>query len=285
MNLILKFLAGVFIGIANVIPGVSGGTIAVILNVYEELLTLTSLDIKKIRERFKVLAFLCCGIVLGILIFAKIATFAYERFPVYTNFFFVGIIAGSIPFLFGLAKGYAGQTFQVKLGKWFAFFLAFAVMLALFFAKLKFGNTENSILDLNFTQGIILFFVGIVAAIAMLLPGISGSFLLLLFGYYKTVMHAISNFQIPILVVFGFGVLAGLVIGSRMIMRVLKTHSDIIYSAIFGLVLGSIIQIIPFVKQQALGFVISALCFIAGFALIFIFTKMSETTEASHNNI
>ncbi|MEL5720367.1 MAG: DUF368 domain-containing protein [Treponemataceae bacterium] len=282
MNLVFKFLAGIFIGIANVIPGVSGGTIAVILNVYEELLTLTSLDIKKIRASFKVLLFLCCGIVLGILFFAQIMTLAYEKFPIYTNFFFVGIIAGSVPFLFTLVKGSGEKSFGLKLKKSLAFFVAFALMLALFFAKLKFGSMENSLLELSFTQGIILFFVGIVAAIAMLLPGISGSFLLLLFGYYKTVMHAISNFQIPVLLVFGFGVLTGLVLGSRIIMRVLKTHSDIIYSAIFGLVLGSVIQIIPFVNQQALGFVISALCFIAGFALVFVFTKMSETTESNN---
>lgn len=275
MDFILKFLAGIFIGIANVIPGVSGGTIAVILHAYEDLLTLTSLEIKKIRCRLKPLAGLCFGMIVGILVFAKIFTIIYEKFPIYTNFFFIGIILGSIPFLFQLVKNASAEKTGFRVFPFIAFAVTFLLMLILFIAKRKYGDMQNSVLELNFTQGVILFFVGIIGAIAMLIPGVSGSFVLLILGYYETVIRAVSNFQIPVLAIFGCGVLVGLVFGSRLLIRVLKTHGAIMYAGIFGLVLGSILQVFPVVTQTVPGYVISALCVIAGSALIFGFTEMS----------
>lgn len=276
MNLFVKFLAGIMIGIANVIPGVSGGTIAVIFNVYPELLTLTSLDFKKIFPNFKVLLSICLGIATGILIFAKTITFAYEKFPIYTNFFFVGIVLGSIPFLFNMIKSSETKSKKTSLTiKIIVCFLNLALMIGLFIAKLKFGNTQNNIIELDILQALILFFVGIIGAIAMLIPGISGSFLILILGYYKTVISAISSFNIPVLICFGAGVLLGLVTSARILIRVLEKHGSIIYSAILGLVLGSILQILPLVKQTPTGFFISAIFAIGGAVLILLFTLIS----------
>lgn len=281
MKVILKFFAGIFIGAANVIPGVSGGTIAVILNTYEDLLTLTSLDIKKIRRRLVPLLCLCFGILLGVLTFSKLVTAAYKHYPVYTNFFFVGIILASLPDLFRLVKGSTidnapEKPFKLRFTSLVAGVVACAVMVALFIAKQNFVTTQDITMNLTFTQCIPLFLVGVIAAIAMLMPGISGSFLLLLLGYYNPVMHGIANLEIPVIACFGCGLLSGLVIGSRMLLRILKNSGQATYAGIFGLVLGSLLHIFPFAKQSPLGYFVSALCIVAGAALIVGFTKISK---------
>ena len=275
MKVILKFFAGIFIGAANVIPGVSGGTIAVILNAYEDLLTLTSLDIKKIRRRLAPLLCLCFGILLGVLTFSKLVTAAYKHYPVYTNFFFVGIILASLPDLFRLVKGSTidntpEKPFKLRFTSLVAGVVACAVMVALFIAKQNFVTTQDITMNLTFTQCILLFLVGVIAAIAMLMPGISGSFLLLLLGYYN-----------PVIACFGCGLLSGLVIGSRMLLRILKNSGQATYAGIFGLVLGSLLHIFPFAKQSPLGYLVSALCIVAGAALIVGFTKISKSDGIS----
>lgn len=281
MKVILNFFAGIFIGAANVIPGVSGGTIAVILNAYEDLLTLTSLDIKKIRRRLVPLLCLCFGILLGVVTFSKLVTAAYKHYPVYTNFFFVGIILASLPDLFRLVKGSTidnapEKPFKLCFTSLVAGVVACAVMVALFIAKQNFVTTQDITMNLTFTQCILLFLVGVIAAIAMLMPGISGSFLLLLLGYYNPVMHGIANLEIPVIACFGCGLLSGLVIGSRMLLRILKNSGQATYAGIFGLVLGSLLHIFPFAKQSPLGYLVSALCIVAGAALIVSFTKISK---------
>lgn len=276
MDLFIKFLAGLFIGVANVIPGVSGGTVAVVLGVYEELLILTSFDFTKIFAKFKIFFFLFLGVLVGVLFFAKIVTFAYKNFPTYTNFFFTGIILGSIPMIFDLMEKSKSENRFNMFVKIIAFMLAFFLMILLFFANQKAGLIQNNVLDLNIKEAFILFFVGILAAVTMLIPGVSGSFLLLVLGYYETVMNAISNYNFLVLAIFGIGVLLGLSIASRVLIFVLKRFSGVVYSVILGLVLGSILQILPMVRQSVFGFLISGLCLLFGVLLILGFTKLNK---------
>ena len=100
ISLLKLFCIGVFIGIANVVPGVSGGTIAVICNVYDKLLLLSSLNLKRIKEAWQDILCLALGIGAGIVLFAKVITLLYHAYPTQTTAFFIGIVAGSIPFLF-----------------------------------------------------------------------------------------------------------------------------------------------------------------------------------------
>lgn len=117
--------------------------------------------------------------------------------------------------------------------------------------------------DLDLAQGFALFYRNRCGGCNVSAWGISGSFLLLIFGYYETVMTAISHFNISILFIFELGVLVGLVLGARVLMYVLEKYGSIIYAAIFGLVLGSVVQVIPFVKQSLMGFFVSAVCVFA----------------------
>ena len=100
ISLLKLFCIGVFIGIANVVPGVSGGTIAVICNVYDKLIILSSLNFKRIKEAWQDILCLALGIGAGIVLFAKVITLLYRAYPAQTSAFFIGVVAGSIPFLF-----------------------------------------------------------------------------------------------------------------------------------------------------------------------------------------
>lgn len=100
MNFLRLILIGIAIGMANVIPGVSGGTLAVVFNIYDKFVNAITLNLKKLRENWRFIVPLLSGMALGVLIFSKLITILYTNFPVQTNFFFTGLILGSIPMLF-----------------------------------------------------------------------------------------------------------------------------------------------------------------------------------------
>jgi putative membrane protein len=100
METIKLFAIGIILGVANVIPGVSGGTMAVVFGIYNRLIDLISLNVKKIFSQWKFILPLGAGLVTGVLLFSKIITFLFNKFPIQTNWFFIGIILGSIPMIF-----------------------------------------------------------------------------------------------------------------------------------------------------------------------------------------
>lgn len=99
-SFVKNLIFGLLIGLSNVVPGVSGGTIACVLGVYEDLLILPSLDIGKLKERWQSVLPIFFGMGLGILLFAKLITYLYNTYPIYTSYFFVGVIFASVSFLF-----------------------------------------------------------------------------------------------------------------------------------------------------------------------------------------
>ena len=229
LNYIKKIIAGIAIGIANVIPGVSGGTIAVVFGAYSDLIGAASLDIKIIKANFKIYLCLFGGMGLGILLFARLFKLVYEKFPVQTNFFFVGLIVGSIFIIFDLL--------------WF--FIGLSIMLALYFFKGAAASSTAAVETLSLGSFIFLFLAGFAGAAAMIIPGISGSFLLLIMGAYYTVIKAITDFNIPVLIPVGLGVLAGIILSARLIGFFMEKFPKITYAFILGLVAGSIRHMLP----------------------------------------
>ena len=100
MEIIKLIGIGVILGVANVIPGVSGGTLAVVFNIYDRLIHVITLDIKKILKEWKFILPLIIGMGLGIILFSKLITFLFAEYPTQTNWFFIGIILGSIPMIY-----------------------------------------------------------------------------------------------------------------------------------------------------------------------------------------
>ena len=245
LNYIKKIIAGIAVGIANVIPGVSGGTIAVVFGAYSELIGAASLDIKTIKTNFKIYLCLFGGMGLGALLFARLFKLVYERFPVQTNFFFVGLIVGSIFIIFDLVREKEKESSFTKVSKIIWFFIGLSIMLALYFSKGAAASSDAAIETLSLGNFILLFLIGFAGAAAMVIPGISGSFLLLILGAYYTVIKAITDFNIPVLIPIGLGVLTGFILSARLIGFLMEKFPKITYAFILGLVAGSVRHMLP----------------------------------------
>lgn len=245
LNYIKKIIAGIAIGIANVIPGVSGGTIAVVFGVYSDLIGAASLDIKTIKANFKIYLCLFGGIGLGVLLFARLFKIVYERFPIQTNFFFIGLIIGSIFIIFDLVREKEQKSSFKTASKILWFFIGLSIMLALYFFKGAAASSTGAVETLSLGSFIFLFLAGFVGAAAMVIPGISGSFLLLIMGAYYTVIKAITELNIPVLIPVGLGILAGIILSARLIGFLMEKFPKITYAFILGLVAGSIRHMLP----------------------------------------
>jgi len=245
LNYIKKIIAGIAVGIANVIPGVSGGTIAVVFGVYSDLIGAASLDIKTIKANFKIYLCLFGGIGLGVLLFARLFKIVYERFPIQTNFFFIGLIVGSIFIIFEFVREKEQKSSFKTASKILWFFIGLSIMLALYFFKGAAASSTAAVETLSLGSFIFLFLAGFVGAAAMVIPGISGSFLLLIIGAYYTVIKAITELNIPVLIPVGLGILAGIILSARLIGFLMEKFPKITYAFILGLVAGSIRHMLP----------------------------------------
>ncbi|MGP1576712.1 MAG: DUF368 domain-containing protein [Treponema sp.] len=279
--IIRHILIGVFIGLANIIPGVSGGTAAVICNVYDKLLMLSSLDIKRIKAEWKLLLSLIIGVGGGIAGFAKLVTLLYRFYPAQTNFFFLGIILGSIPFLYENMNNAIPNTAQARSVRFYRdravplvlCVTGAALMLVLFFIQRGGINTVEAVTTVSHGLRIKLFFMGILSAFAMLIPGISGSFVLLILGAYQTIIQAVAEFNLAILMPFGAGVCVGLVAGARIIAFFFNRFPAAMYGAILGLIAGSAIYLFPTVCQPFRMRLFSGAALLAGYSLVSFFSR------------
>jgi putative membrane protein len=246
------FLKSIPIGLANTLPGVSGGTIALVLNIYETLIN----AIKDIK--IKKLSFIGLGAVFGVFVGSAVITDLYASNPLIVNYF-----------LFGLVITSAHSTYK-KIGS-FSFlkllFMFLAFGLALFFSR------EIQLGFIN-AQGLMLFFIaGFFGSIAMILPGISGGTLLILMGVYHPILAAVNNFEIITLTVFALGMGAGLLVFAWLFSYLLKKHQAKIMVVLTGLILGSSAAVFP-ARLELAGFI----AFAAGAILIIILEIIGKNT-------
>ena len=284
LEAIKLFFVGIILGVANIIPGVSGGTLAVVFNIYDRIIGLISLNIKKIFSEWKFILPIGLGMVSGIIGFSKVITFLFENYPMQTNLFFVGIIAGSIPLVLRKINSSIQET-QVKKNKKpyvstvISFLVALAIMIVMAFFKDISGSsiiyTELSV-KLFFT----LMISGAVGAVAMIIPGISGSFLMLALGTYATIIGSLSDFNIPLMIPTAIGILLGLLCGAYLVRTLMEKVPAQTYGSILGLVVGSIFTVFPFVLfasclQNLTGSIITLITGILSCAVGFIIAWFS----------
>lgn len=245
---IIYFIKGMAIGLANAIPGVSGGTLAFVLGIYEKLTysisslpsSILKFKVKDILESFKVLIPVGLGSIITIFLFLNLITYLFEYFPVPTKIFFVGLILGSLPFI---SKSI--EKFNVKV--FIAFFIGAFIMAIFVYFDINTPSVSTATFKGNFTiiYGIKLFFCGIVAAIAMVVPGISGSLLLLILGEYENVSYFVSTFNIPPLIFLGIGVVVGIFVVSKIVTVILAKHRAILFSFVLGIIMVSFLSLWP----------------------------------------
>ena len=221
MKYIVLTVKGFIMGIANIIPGVSGGTIALILGIYEELVNRVSHIFDNLIDNIKYILPIFIGIALSLLIMSGVINYSYENFPLPTMMFFVGLVVGGIPMLYGNIKG---KKESKKISNYLIFIITF---------------------------GLVLFLVGIVAAGTMVIPGISGSLVLMLLGYYYPIIGKINELKsfnnlgdnIITLGVFGLGVLVGIVLIAKLLELLFKKYTVKTYFGVLGFVIASIFAI------------------------------------------
>ena len=242
---ILLMIKGMIIGIANVIPGVSGGTLMITLGIYEQIISTISHLFNNIKKNLKFIIPLGIGMGLAILLFSKLIGYSLENFPFATTFFFIGLILGGIPLLWRKVK-----IKSKKMSNWFVFFVTFTLVIA--FAFLKSGSNIVDFTSFGVTDALLIFLVGVVAASTMIIPGISGSFVLMFLGYYQPIINTIRNItdfsllghNLIILVPFGIGVIVGVVLVAKLIEFLLKKYETKTYFGVLGFVLASMVAII-----------------------------------------
>lgn len=247
MKLIKTYLAGFFIGIANVIPGVSGGTMAVVFGVYEMMIEVLSLNFKNLKQYILPLVILFTGIVTGIFGFAQVMGFLLENYTALTYTVFVGIILGSFPLILKLSR-----FKEFKRGNMAAFIVTtLLVSMMIVFQDRTLGDVDVSVLNLNTIVGLLV--ASSLSTITMIIPGVSGSMLLVMIGYYTAIFSTIiGGFLFPHLAIVGVGMVVGLVVGSKLMSVLLKKHEKLVYHIILGLIVGSTWSIVPAWNQPLL---------------------------------
>ncbi len=246
-----QILQGMVVGIANIIPGVSGGTMMVAMGLYDRLIHAITHLKSEFKESMKLLIPIFAGAGIAIIALSRLFEFLLATWPIPTNFAFCGLIAGSLPFIFKKVKGH-----KITVSKIIPFLIFFGVVILM--ALL--GETGGASADVSFgfLNVLKLFGVGVIAAATMVVPGVSGSMMLMLLGYYDTILKAINDFVdalvkfdmgglaagVGILAPFGIGVVIGIFLIAKLIEFIFSKAEIHAYYGIIGLILASPIAIL-----------------------------------------
>ncbi len=268
---LINALKGSLIGAANTIPGVSGGTIAVVTRLYDDLVASVGGFFRTgWKKNAAFLLPVVVGVAAGIVVFADAVEFFQQRFPMATTFFFIGLILGSVPFL---VKVTFRERFSIAY--LIPFVLAFGVLVAMALAGRP--PASEPITELTLATGVMVFLAGVISSATMIIPGVSGSFVLLLIGMYSTFIRAASDLNFAVLAVLVPGFIVGIVLVSKVINFLLTRYHGITYWGINGLVLGSVVAIWPrtdagaWIAPSGAGPILIAFAsFAVGFVLAFL---------------
>lgn len=251
MKFILDILKGIVIGIANIIPGVSGGTMMVAMGIYDKLIHALTHIFKEFKKSVMVFLPILIGMGLGIVGLSRVIEVMFEKVPIQTNLLFIGLILGGIPVIWNRVKGSTIRLWHI-LG--FLVFFALVVGLALLDGTVG----AEADLTLNLINFLKLCGVGIIAAATMVVPGVSGSMMLMLLGYYEPVIRTINGLVdalaagdgagimqgVGVLLPFGIGVVIGIVIVAKGIDILLSKFPCMVFWCIMGLIVGSPVAIV-----------------------------------------
>lgn len=250
------FLCGLIFGTANVIPGVSGGTMLVVFGIFDRLTDAIS-GIKKIFKNFPFLLTFALGAGAGILVSAKVISQMFVSFGVQTNMFFIGLILGGIPLIYRL--GTAEKKPKPLCIVPFVIAMAFVIALAVLEKLNIFSLTAETVEGFDLVFSLKMVGSAALAAVTMIIPGISGSFVMMLLGVYETIIGALSSFNFYVIIPFAIGAVVGIVVGAKLISMLIAKNRLMVYSALMGLVIGSVYAILPdgfgFNLQTGYGFV------------------------------
>lgn len=277
MNMFKNIIKGMMIGIANIMSGVSGGTLAVSMGIYDKLIHCITHILSEFKESMKFLLPIFAGAGIALVALTFVIEALFEYYPIPTNLLFIGLIVGGLPPVVTKVKSH-----KLSFGHILAGLLFFALVVGM--AMMGDNGNRQVTLNLGIVPIIKLVLVGIIAAATMIIPGVSGSMVLLILGYYEPIIQQITAFctavitldmagilhGIAILLPFGIGVLIGILGIAKIIEIIFEKYPVYAYCAIIGLIAASPIAIL--VCSNFAGFSVSVLLisivtFAAGFGI------------------
>lgn len=284
MNYIKEIIRGLFIGIANIIPGVSGGTMAVSMGIYDKIIGAVNNLKKDFKNSIKTLIPYGIGAVIGIVCLSFVLEFLLANYEFPTITLFIGLILGGLS---PIIKRVENEKYKIT------HFISFTILLlAIIIPAIYAGSLGlEPIEDVNLLSIIILIVLGIVAAGAMVIPGVSGSMILMMVGYYEYLNNAINNFvtalikfdltailtNVGILLPFGIGVLVGVFMIAKIIGFLLKRYPNATMWGIIGLIVASPFAILVGVSVESIttiSIIISIITFAIGYVVADKLSKM-----------
>ena len=252
MKLLWLVLNGMLIGISNIIPGVSGGTMAVSLGIYDDFIFSITHLFKNQKKSVKFLLPLGVGIVIGVLCFSYAIEFLLSEFPFITALIFVGLIIGGVPILnqeFKQSLQEKNEKVSLKHVLVFLFFVLFIIG----FSLMQEPTKDSLSITFSLEMILILFVLGVIASVTMIVPGVSGSLVLMILGYYYQLIQLLNQFSQNVLTLnwvgifedlllilpFGIGIIIGVFVISKLLEFLFVNFPSITYSGILGLVIAS----------------------------------------------
>lgn len=277
----INILKGFAMGTSDLVPGVSGGTIALLLGIYNQFIaSISGIFSRRFWPSFTFLIPIIIGMLLAMGSLSNLFNYLLSQHHIPTMFFFGVLIIGILPYLLKISN--YKTSFTTK-----HYMMVIAGIAILIVITLMNNGDKHAGETLTLSTGLIIkyFIAGMCASSAMLLPGISGSFMLLVFGVYGTVMLAISevvklNFiGLPILLAVGFGVLAGFIISSKIIQYFLTHHKLMTFALIIGFVVGSLFAVFPGLPTNIVMWFVSLVVFIIGFIVSLTLGRITAENE------
>lgn len=241
MSFLYVFISGILIGMAMIAPGLSGCVLAVILGIYDKMIESLKFLFKDFKKNFIFLFVLSLGVMIGAIFFSRTLIYFYTNYEVFTKFLFIGLIIGGIPYLY---KDILKKNKKLNI---------YLVIITIIFSLILYYLSKNSltfIINNNKTK-FWMFFSGFIYSVGKVVPGISGSFLLILLGLYEYMLSIFANpFIITIkdiiyLSPFILGFIMGVILFVNIINYLLEKKFGTTYSIIIGFVIGSLPAIIP----------------------------------------
>lgn len=288
LNHLVVALKGMWIGGTMTVPGVSGGSMAILLGIYDRLIFSISKFTKDIKNNIIFLVEFVLGAGVGLVLFSQFILMLLQKYTMPTSYFFLGAVAGGIPLIIKEANIKKSDFLNKKTGKYDHYTVG-KIFLYILYAFIGIGFVylisliPEGVFAAN-ESGIQNFLIkiagGVIVAIALVLPGISVSQMLLMLGLYEEVFGSIKNFDILPLIPLGIGLVAGIILSTLAIGKAIEKHPQATYIIVFGFVLGSLPELFPGMPNGSEIFV-CLLTAILGFAVIMLIMKGSDAADKS----
>lgn len=268
----IRILQGILIGAGAVLPGISGGVLCVVFGIYQAIIDVLSSPIRGIKMHYKRLIPLCVGYLIGMLLFARLLVMFFERWEIFMLWFFIGVIVGTLPSLWNTARS-QGKT----KGSWLGLIIGFAVM----FFWLFFMDAKGIQVVPSFFWWII---CGVLLGLSIIVPGLSYSTFFIYLGLFIPYNEGVASLDFSVLLPVIIGAVASVVLLSRLMKKMIAKYASIVFHAILGIVIASLLSIVPIKESVAESAFIYLICFVAGCIVPYLMERFgSRKTEKTHN--